>query len=76
MCVFFSVVNQMYDIQIHDEYVIMGNTGILKCHIPTFVKEYVKVTSWFRQDESGSIEKLNSGMYKMYSNVAVVCREF
>ncbi|XP_076760634.1 cell adhesion molecule Dscam2 isoform X5 [Xylocopa sonorina] len=42
------VVRQNYNVQARDAYVFPGNTGVLKCEIPTFVKEYVAVTSWVR----------------------------
>ncbi|XP_017890990.1 Down syndrome cell adhesion molecule-like protein Dscam2 isoform X2 [Ceratina calcarata] len=43
-----AVVRQKYEIQVRDAYVFPGNTGVLRCEIPTFVKEYVAVTSWVR----------------------------
>lgn len=45
---FLSVVRQKYEVQVRDVYVLPGNTGVLRCDIPTFVKEYVAVTSWVR----------------------------
>ncbi|XP_050296010.1 cell adhesion molecule Dscam2 isoform X2 [Anthonomus grandis grandis] len=49
-----AVVKQKYDIQVSDEYVIAGNTAVLKCKIPTYVSDYVMVTSWV-QDENINI---------------------
>ncbi|XP_060818286.1 cell adhesion molecule Dscam2-like isoform X2 [Bombus pascuorum] len=43
-----AVVRQKYEVQVRDVYVLPGNTGVLRCDIPTFVKEYVAVTSWVR----------------------------
>lgn len=37
-----------------DESVLKGNTAIFKCHIPSFVSDYVYVTSWL-QDGSHEI---------------------
>lgn len=34
------------------EYVIKGNSAILKCSIPSFVSDFVKVESWI--DELGT----------------------
>lgn len=34
------------------EYVIKGNAAILKCSIPSFVADFVKVESWI--DETGN----------------------
>ncbi|XP_015428966.1 PREDICTED: Down syndrome cell adhesion molecule-like protein Dscam2 [Dufourea novaeangliae] len=42
------LVRQKYQVQVRDLYVPEGNTGVLRCEIPTFVKEYVAVTSWVR----------------------------
>lgn len=33
-----------------DEHVLRGNTGILKCHIPSFVADYVFVSSWIEDE--------------------------
>lgn len=44
-----GVVKQYYEVQVYDEYVIIGNTAVLHCHIPSFVKDYVTVTSWIRE---------------------------
>lgn len=40
------VVNQIYDADILKEFVIRGNTGILKCSIPSFVADFVYVDAW------------------------------
>lgn len=33
-----------------DEHVLRGNTAIIKCHIPSFVADYVLVSSWLEGD--------------------------
>lgn len=33
-----------------DEHVLRGNTAIIKCHIPSFVADYVFVSSWLEND--------------------------
>lgn len=47
----------------YDEYVIKGNAAVLKCHIPSFVSEYVEIIEWidsngghysYKQDDSGT----------------------
>lgn len=44
-----------------EEYVLRGNSAILKCHIPSFVSEYVTVNSWIISEDSGDVEiKLDS----------------
>lgn len=47
---FFVVVLQKYDIHLFDEFVLRGNMAVLRCPIPSFVQDYVKVTSWERVD--------------------------
>lgn len=45
------VVNQQYDAEILKEYVMRGNSAILKCSIPSFVADFVFVEAWV--DENG-----------------------
>ncbi|KAK2587184.1 hypothetical protein KPH14_002930 [Odynerus spinipes] len=49
-----AVVRQKYEVQVRDAYVLAGNTGVLRCEIPSFAKDYVKVTSWV-QDSTFNI---------------------
>lgn len=49
---YFSVVNQAYETNVNQQYVIMGNDVILKCDIPSFVADFVQVVSW--HDNKGS----------------------
>lgn len=36
-----------------DEHVLKGNTAILKCHIPSFVSDFVFVDAWIDDDDGG-----------------------
>ncbi|KAG6458280.1 hypothetical protein O3G_MSEX010787 [Manduca sexta] len=55
------VVSQAYDVKFWEEYVLRGNAAILKCQIPSFVSEYVSVSSWIiSEDENEQEIKLNS----------------
>lgn len=45
-----GVAKQYYELQVYDEFVIVENTGVLRCHIPSFVEDYVTVSSWVRED--------------------------
>ncbi|XP_034142429.1 Down syndrome cell adhesion molecule-like protein Dscam2 isoform X33 [Drosophila guanche] len=47
-----AVVNQYYGADILMEYVIRGNAAVLKCSIPSFVADFVRVESWI--DEAGT----------------------
>ncbi|XP_025834469.1 Down syndrome cell adhesion molecule-like protein Dscam2 isoform X32 [Agrilus planipennis] len=46
-----AVVNQYYEAEVVSEYVIRGNTAVLKCNIPSFVVDFVKVEAWVGSDE-------------------------
>lgn len=48
-----AVVNQFYGADILQEYVIRGNAAVLKCSIPSFVTDFVRVESWI--DELGAV---------------------
>ncbi|XP_055535113.1 cell adhesion molecule Dscam2 isoform X11 [Wyeomyia smithii] len=48
-----AVVQQYYESEVNNAYVIRGNAAILKCSIPSFVADFVTVVSW--NDDSGSV---------------------
>nr|XP_017093500.2 Down syndrome cell adhesion molecule-like protein Dscam2 isoform X4 [Drosophila bipectinata] len=48
-----AVVNQFYEAEILTEYVIRGNAAVLKCSIPSFVADFVRVESWI--DDEGNV---------------------
>uniref|UniRef100_T1J817 Down syndrome cell adhesion molecule-like protein Dscam2 n=1 Tax=Strigamia maritima TaxID=126957 RepID=T1J817_STRMM len=48
-----AVVLQLYEVQVYDEYAIRGNTAVMRCHIPSFVKDYVSVMFWLEEPASG-----------------------
>ncbi|GBM46794.1 hypothetical protein AVEN_195210-1 [Araneus ventricosus] len=48
---FVFVIKQQFDPQVYDDFVVRGNTAVLRCHLPTFVREYVSVDSWIREDK-------------------------
>lgn len=50
------MVSQTYTVNLMEENVLRGNAAILKCHIPSFVTEYVTVSSWIISEED--IDKL------------------
>nr|XP_026487489.1 Down syndrome cell adhesion molecule-like protein Dscam2 isoform X43 [Vanessa tameamea] len=45
-----AVVTQYYEAEVVSEYVIRGNTAVLKCNIPSFVADFVKVEAWVDSD--------------------------
>ncbi|XP_061517343.1 cell adhesion molecule Dscam2 isoform X15 [Anopheles gambiae] len=48
-----AVVQQYYDSEVNNAYVIRGNSAILKCSIPSFVADFVAVVSW--NDDAGNV---------------------
>lgn len=49
---YFSVVLQYYEVQVYySKSFIRGNTAVLKCTIPSFVREYITVTSWVQDSK-------------------------
>lgn len=53
----FPVVSQAYTVNLMEENVLRGNSAIMKCHIPSFVSEYVIVSSWIiSEDDAETME--------------------
>lgn len=44
------MVSQSYQVHVHDEYVLLGNAGLLRCLIPSFVSDFVIVDTWVGGD--------------------------
>lgn len=42
----FLVVIQSYEAEADNEYVIRGNSAIMKCEIPSYVADFVSVDLW------------------------------
>lgn len=42
----FLVVNQKYKVQVHDEYVMSGNTAVLKCQVIILIRK-----NWTKSNE-------------------------
>jgi len=47
-----TVVNQLYQTRVIDEYVLLGNSVVLKCLVPSFVADFIHVLGWV--DDSGN----------------------
>lgn len=43
---YFTVVRQNYDVKVYDEYIISGNTALLRCQIPNYATDFIVVSSW------------------------------
>lgn len=46
------MVNQLYQTRVIDEYVLLGNSVVLKCLVPSFVADFIQVLGWV--DDSGN----------------------
>ncbi|XP_076339611.1 cell adhesion molecule Dscam1-like isoform X2 [Tachypleus tridentatus] len=46
-----AVIVRQFEVQVYNEYVIRGNSAVLKCHVPPHAQDLVEVTSWI-QDEN------------------------
>lgn len=61
----FAVVSQAYSVHLVEENVLRGNAAIIKCLIPSFVTEYVSVSSWIMSEGEVETEiKLNDTVNK------------
>ncbi|CAL1295071.1 unnamed protein product, partial [Larinioides sclopetarius] len=60
-----GVMKQHFTPQVFDDFVVRGNTAVLKCHLPSFVREYVVVDSWIRND--GHILKITENKARSYT---------
>ena len=52
------VVEQDYRTGVNDEYVIRGNSAILKCSIPSFLSDFVVVIAWL--DDANNVYEANN----------------
>lgn len=47
---YFQVVSHSFSINVMDEHVLKGNSAVLKCHIPSFVSDFVVVDAWIDEE--------------------------
>lgn len=55
-----AVVRQNYAAEVYDEFVISGNTAVMRCQVPGFVTDYVTVTSWIEEPTGNVIKSPSS----------------
>jgi len=68
-CSCVAVVKQKYDVQVYDEYVISGNTAVLRCQVPSYVAEYVMVTSWIQDGSVNIYPNTDTGKYRLLKSL-------
>lgn len=66
----YPVVHQFYQSEVNNEYVIRGNSAILKCSIPSFVADFVSVLSW--HDETGTTFAIMDDSKASQSNTIII----
>ncbi|KAM7293005.1 Down syndrome cell adhesion molecule homolog [Ixodes scapularis] len=59
------VVHHVYKPQVYDEFVISGNVAVLRCSVPSFVREFVDFVSWHRDDGLAITRTSNRGKYSV-----------
>lgn len=52
-----TAVLQAYEARVNDEFVLRGNTAILKCIVPSFVTDFVNVVTWIMDNETISADE-------------------
>lgn len=57
----FAVVNQRYDPEVQNPGGFIGGNVLIKCNIPSFVRDYVTVTSWLQQPSFNIYPSIESG---------------
>ncbi|XP_055906138.1 cell adhesion molecule Dscam2 isoform X24 [Eupeodes corollae] len=58
-----AVVPQSYTVNVMDEAVLRGNSAILKCHIPSFVADFISVSSWVEDEEREIFSTNDAGQF-------------
>lgn len=61
-----SVVIQPYEAEADNEYVIRGNSAIMKCEIPSYVADFINVDMWI--DSDGGNYYPNNDQYGIIDN--------
>lgn len=54
-----SVVTQFYITEAENEYVIKGNSAVMKCKIPSFVADFVQVEAWINAEDGSEFSHSN-----------------
>lgn len=67
--------NHYYEAEVVSEYVIKGNTAVLKCNIPSFVADFVGVDAWIGSDGSEYLPEQKFGRFDIL-NLLFLCLEF
>lgn len=56
-----SVVQQVYQIRVNDEFILNGNAAIMKCLVPSFLQDFITIDSWEIDDEVVTVDMESLG---------------
>nr|XP_037279893.1 LOW QUALITY PROTEIN: Down syndrome cell adhesion molecule-like protein Dscam2 [Rhipicephalus microplus] len=70
-----AVVEQYYEVQVYDEFTIAGNTAVLRCHVPSFVRDDVIVVSWEQKIDNKVDVVVNGGRMSVFSSGELQVRQ-
>lgn len=56
-----SVVQQVYQIRVNDEFILNGNAAIMKCLVPSFLQDFITIDSWEIDDEVVTVDMESIG---------------
>lgn len=60
---FHLVVEQSYQLRVNDEFVLKGNTAVLKCIVPSFMGDFLEIIEWLSESgESFIINNFDKGL--------------
>ena len=63
------MVSQEYSTRAGDVYVIIGNSALMKCDVPSFVADFVSVNSWVDNQGQEHFTTNNNGISNNLSNM-------
>ncbi|KAH6931091.1 hypothetical protein HPB50_022201 [Hyalomma asiaticum] len=70
-----AVVEQYYEVQVYDEFTIAGNTAVLRCHVPSFVRDDVMVVSWEQKIADKTDVVTNGGRMSVFPSGELQVRQ-
>ncbi|XP_042210985.1 Down syndrome cell adhesion molecule-like protein Dscam2 [Homarus americanus] len=70
-----AVVEQYWEVQVYNQYVLEGNTAVLQCKVPPFVKDFVTITSWTQGHTNYYPSHNADGRIQMVSTGQLVVRD-
>lgn len=60
--------NQYYEAQVYDAFVIKGNSAVFKCNIPSFVSDHVEIISWEDTQGTKFLSSSDYGKFALIEN--------